>query len=76
MRSTRSGRIRSVVRSVVFFVVLFDRFFYVTFFVIDIIIKEKFWNVWTDEGWFINLGRMFVDGEKTKIEVVNILNIN
>lgn len=59
-----------------FFVVLFDRFFYVTFFVIDIIIKEKFWNVWTDEGWFINLGRMFVDGEKTKIEVVNILNIN
>lgn len=38
--------------------------------------REKFWNVWMDEDWYINLGRMHVDGEKMKIEAVDALTTN
>ena len=31
-------------------------------FVTDITTKEKFWNVWMDEDWYINLARMHVVG--------------
>lgn len=50
--------------------------YFICFFFIDIIINEKFWNVWMDDGWFISLGRMFVDGEKMRIEVVSFWDIN
>lgn len=34
----------------------------------DITTNEKSWNVWTDDGWSISLGRMLVDGEKMRTE--------
>lgn len=46
------------------------------FSITDTTTKEKFWNVWMDEDWYINLGRMHVDGEKMKTETANTLNTN
>ena len=40
-------------------------------FVADITTKEKFWNVWMAEDWYINLARMHVDGGKTKTEAAD-----
>lgn len=45
-------------------------------FVTDITTKEKFWNVWMDEDWYINLGRMHADGGKMKTEAADTLNTN
>lgn len=42
-------------------------------FVTDITTKEKFWNVWMDEDWYINLARMHVDGGKMKTEAADTL---
>ncbi|XP_065800382.1 ETS homologous factor isoform X3 [Muntiacus reevesi] len=37
----------------------------------NITTKEKFWNVWMAEDWYINLARMHVDGGKMKTEAAD-----
>lgn len=47
---------------------------YTMSFVTDTTTKEKFWNVLTDEDWYISLGRTRVVGEKMKTEGADTWN--